>query len=135
MWPEHTHGGPLTHVGLLCTDEKALIDLVAQAVADGLHDGDAVLVALPGSRLTGVAQAVPMAQRAAVSWVDTAATGRNPSYLLPGIMHAFAAQHHDGRIRMVGTPWCRDRSPLEYPACMQHEATVTAVFADQPLLV
>jgi anti-sigma regulatory factor (Ser/Thr protein kinase) len=121
------------HVALLCPDEKALTDTVALAVDDGLRAGDAVLVALYGAYLDGVRDAVTPGST--VSWVDLASTGRSPGYLLPGIMHTFSTRQPERRLRMIGSPWRPDRSAMEYPACMQHEAAVNAVFADNRAIV
>jgi anti-sigma regulatory factor (Ser/Thr protein kinase) len=54
--------------------------------------------------------------------------GRNPGRIIPAVLLAFAAAHADRRVRIIGEPIWAGRTPLEYPACAQHEALINAAF-------
>jgi hypothetical protein len=44
------------------------------------------------------------------------------------VLRAFADQHPYRRVRIIGEPIWPDRSPIEYPACVQHEALINTAF-------
>ena len=58
-----------------------------------------------------------------------AEAGRNPGRILPAVLHAFADDHPRARVRIVGEPVWAGRTPVEYPACAQHEALINGSLA------
>lgn len=63
-----------------------------------------------------------------VRFVDMSRAGRNPGRIIPGVLRAFCDAHPTGRVRIIGEPVWPGRTPLEYPACVQHEALINAAF-------
>jgi anti-sigma regulatory factor (Ser/Thr protein kinase) len=55
--------------------------------------------------------------------------GGNPGRIIPGVLLPFAAAHPGKRVRIIGEPIWPERTPIEYPACAQHEALINAAFA------
>ena len=59
--------------------------------------------------------------------------GRNPGRIIPGVLTAFTDNNAaTGRVRIVGEPLWPERTALEYPACVQHEALINTAFEDRP---
>lgn len=99
-------------------------------VRTALHDGDAVLVAVPGRNLALLRDALAdVAGR--VTFADMVVAGRNPGRIIPGVLLAFAGAHSGRRVSIIGEPVWPGRTDLEYPACAAHEALINTVFAER----
>jgi hypothetical protein len=61
--------------------------------------------------------------------------GRNPGRIIPTVLLAFANAHPGRRVRLIGEPIWAGRSPVEYPACAQHEALINAAFTGRPATI
>lgn len=115
------------------SDDEYLATLVP-FIADGLSNGDPVAVAVPGERLVLLQEALgDLATH--VQLVDMAHAGRNPGRIIAGVLRAFADDHRDRRVRIIGEPIWRGRSDVEYPACVQHEALINTAFADRNVVI
>ncbi|MGW6447497.1 anti-sigma factor RsbA family regulatory protein [Lentzea sp. NPDC055074] len=117
---------PFAHEALFYRDEDTFLSGTARFVADGVDQGEPVLVAVPEvsiaplrARLGGVADQV--------HFIDMTEAGRNPGRIIPGVLMAFSASTQS-RFRMVGEPMWPGRTELEYPACVQHEALINTAF-------
>lgn len=119
---------PFAHPALLYRDEEEYLAGVVPFVRDALKAGEPVAVAVPGENLRLVRDALGDSA-ADVRLLDMREAGRNPGRIIPGVLRAFADAQAPGiRVRIVGEPIWAGRSPAEYPACLQHEALINAVF-------
>jgi anti-sigma regulatory factor (Ser/Thr protein kinase) len=122
--------GHFDHPGLLYRDADEYLAGTTDFVRSALACDDPVLVAVPGSNLDLLRDALTdVADR--VTFADMAVAGRNPGRIIPGVLLAFAAAHPGRRVWIIGEPIWPSRTELEYPACAAHEALINAVFADR----
>lgn len=101
-------------------------------IEDGLAAGQPVAVAVPEPNLSLLRDALGGAAGRASSTVrllDMAEAGRNPGWIIPGVLREFADRHPGRRVRIIGEPIWAARSAAEYPACAQHEALINYAFA------
>lgn len=130
----YAESGSLVHAALFYRSEQEYVDGVVPFVVGGLSEGEPVLVAVPANNLALVGEALGSAS-AAVTMADMTRVGRNPCRILDEVLGAFAAEHFDRPVRMVGEPVWAGRSADEYPACMQHEASINVAFAGREAAV
>lgn len=124
--PPAAQGG-FVHPALFYGSERAYVEDLVPFIRDGLRDGEPVAVAAPPDRLSILESALGQdAQRIAL--LDMTAEGRNPGRIIPGVLHAFADEHPDTHVRIIGEPIWAGRSEEEYPACVQHEALINEAF-------
>lgn len=116
-----------SHPALFYRDESEYLDGTVRFVREGLAVGEPVAVAVPAPRLD-LLRAALGASAAAVHFVDMSLAGRNPGRIIPGVLRAFCDAQPTGRARIIGEPIWPGRTPLEYPACVQHEALINAAF-------
>jgi anti-sigma regulatory factor (Ser/Thr protein kinase) len=96
-------------------------------IREGLADGVAVAVAVPGPKLRLLrGELGESADR--VRWLDMTEAGRNPGRIIVEVLRAAADGHPDEHVRVIGEPIWPDRSDVEYPACVQHEALINKAF-------
>lgn len=116
-----------SHPAFFYRDEAEYLKGTVDFLLAGLAAGEPVAVAVPGSRLALLHNALgPLAD--GVHFTDMASAGRNPGRIIPSVLAAFADAQPGGRARIVGEPVWPGRTPLEYPACVQHEALINAAF-------
>jgi anti-sigma regulatory factor (Ser/Thr protein kinase) len=122
------------HPALFYRSTQEYLRGTLQFVADGLSNGDAVLIAVPGDKVELLAERLgPDAEL--VRLVNMSEAGRNPTRILGGVLRAFADDYPDQWVRIIGQPVWPDRSPAEYAACAQHEALVNRAFAGRAVSV
>ena len=119
---------PFVHEALFYRGSDDFLTGTLRFVHAGLALGEPVLVAVPGPRLEILRDALDT-DADLVRFADMTEAGRNPGRILPWVLHAFAAEHPQGRVRVIGEPIWAGRSAVEYPACVQHEALINVVFA------
>ncbi|MEW1648098.1 anti-sigma factor RsbA family regulatory protein [Streptomyces sp. NPDC091219] len=129
-----TERRPFAHPALFYRGEEQYTAGTVPFLRDGLATGEAVAVAVPGPHLDLIRAGLG-AGADAVRFLDITEIGRNPGRLIPGVLRAFADAHADRRVRIVGEPVWPDRSAVEYPACVQHEALVNSAFADRDVTI
>lgn len=116
------------HPALFYRTPAEYLDGTLPFVRGALAAGEPVLVAVPGDNLDRIRDGLGRdAARARLA--DMTEAGSNPGRILPGVLVAFAEAHPRRPVRIVGEPVWPGRSPLEYPACVQHEALINKVFA------
>ncbi|MEV4702425.1 sensor histidine kinase [Actinoplanes sp. NPDC049316] len=116
------------HPALLYHGSAEYVAGVSDFVRSAVHDGDPVLVAVPGTNLELLRDALgDLGDR--VTLADMTVAGRNPGRIIPGVLLRFAADHAGRRFSVVGEPIWPERTELEYAACAIHEALINAVFA------
>ncbi|ROT33224.1 sensor histidine kinase [Micromonospora sp. HM5-17] len=125
-------GGPLRHDALFYLGDEDYVAGIRSFVEAGLAAGEPVLIAVPGARLDLLRAAFTQAE---LRFVDMARDGRNPAWIIPGVLHAFVAEHGGRRVRIVGEPIWPERSATVYPRCVQHEALINIVLADRPVSI
>ncbi|MEO3814539.1 sensor histidine kinase [Sphaerisporangium sp. B11E5] len=116
------------HIGLIYRDFDEYATGCASFLERALALGDPALVAVPGER--GELIKERLGGRAAdVVFRDMAVAGRNPGRIIPAVLLAFAEANPGRRVWIIGEPIWPGRSPLEYPACVAHEALINAAFS------
>ncbi|GAA3462610.1 sensor histidine kinase [Saccharothrix longispora] len=119
------------HEALLYRDDEQYLAGAVPFVRDGLNAGEPVLVAVP-KRGIALLRGALGAEADRVEFLDMKQAGRNPGRILPGVLAAFADNSSATRVRIVGEAVWPERTELEYPACVQHEAMVNTAFEDRP---
>ncbi|TQM84320.1 anti-sigma regulatory factor (Ser/Thr protein kinase) [Saccharothrix saharensis] len=123
------------HEALLYRDDEQYLAGTVPFVRDGLAAGEPVLVAVPQRGIDLLRRALG-GQAEQVEFLDMRRAGRNPGRIIPGVLAAFTDNNAaTGRVRIVGEPLWPERTALEYPACVQHEALVNTAFEDRPAWV
>ena len=121
------------HSALFYRGDAEYLDGVVPFVLGGLDRGEGVAVAVPIRNLVLLQKALE--DRAAeVRFIDMEEAGRNPGGILPGVLYAFT-NDNPGPVRIVGEPIWAERTPEEYPACVQHEALINHAFAGRDLTI
>lgn len=118
------------HEALLYRDDEEYLAGTVPFVREGLAAGEPVLVAVPQHGIDLLRRALG-GQAEQVEFLDMRRVGRNPGRIIPGVLAAFT-DNATGRVRIVGEPIWPDRTELEYPACVQHEALINTAFEDRP---
>ena len=128
---------PFLHPALFYRgDEQYLAGTVPFLLA-GLAAGEPVAVAAPPDRLRLIRDGLG-ARSEQVHFVDMTRDGRNPGRIIPWVLRAFADSRPVGpgeRVRIIGEPIWPGRSPVEYPACVQHEALINAAFTGREVSI
>ncbi|WP_158848895.1 sensor histidine kinase [Saccharothrix deserti] len=123
------------HEALLYRDDEQYLAGTVPFVRDGLAAGEPVLVAVPQRGIDLLRGALGR-QAEQVEFLDMRRAGRNPGRIIPGVLAAFTDNAADtaasGRVRIIGEPLWPERTELEYPACVQHEALINTAFEDRP---
>ncbi|MCD2191899.1 sensor histidine kinase [Actinomycetospora endophytica] len=126
--------GELVHPALLYADNDAYIAETVPFLREGAEAGEPVMMAAPPAKLDLVRQALgPVASE--VTFHDMTLSGRNPGRIIGGVLRAFADEHPDTRVRIIGEPIWAGRSPAEYTAAVQHEALINVALADRPATI
>lgn len=123
-----TAADPFVHPAMLYRGTTEFLAGAVPFVRAGLAAAEPVMVAVPTGNLTPLREALGC-DGDRVRMYDMSVAGRNPGRILPGVLLAFAEEHPGRRVRIIGEPVWPDRSPEEYPACVQHEALINAAFA------
>ncbi|MFY1671853.1 anti-sigma factor RsbA family regulatory protein [Plantactinospora sp. WMMB334] len=129
-WPE---AGSLRHDALFYRSDDDYVTGIRSFVEAGLGVGEPVLIAVPGTRLDLLRAALGGGSE--LRFVDMAREGRNPGWIIPGVLHAFVDEHTPTRVRVVGEPVWPGRSALAYPGCVQHEALTNIALADRAISI
>ncbi|MGI5216194.1 anti-sigma factor RsbA family regulatory protein [Plantactinospora sp. CA-290183] len=121
----------LRHDALFYRGDEDYVTAIRSFVETGLAVGEPVLIAVPGTRLDLLRSALGTSTE--LRFVDMARDGRNPAWIIPGVLYAFFNEHPGrGRVRMVGEPIWPGRSATAYPRCVQHEALINIALSDRP---
>lgn len=120
--------GSFTHSAFFYRGDSDYLGRTLSFIRAGLAAGHHVAAVVPPVRmrllragLGGEADRVPM--------LDMATAGRNPGWIIPGILRAFADGRTDRHVRIIGEPVWPGRTPAEYSCCVQHEALINLAFA------
>jgi anti-sigma regulatory factor (Ser/Thr protein kinase) len=126
---------PFSHPAFLYADTAHYLWGITAFVREGLAAGEPVAVAVPQHNLDLLREWLG-ADAARTTLVDMGEAGRNPGRILPEVLHRAAdAAPPDRHMRIVGEPIWPGRSPVEYPACLQHEALINLAFRGRRLTV
>jgi anti-sigma regulatory factor (Ser/Thr protein kinase) len=116
------------HEALLYRDSVSYLAGTVPFLVEALSQGTPALVAVPranGDLLRG--ELGHDAERIRI--LDMTIDGRNPSRIIPAVLHAFVEEHAGRPVAIIGEPIWPGRTEVEYPACVQHEALINTVFA------
>ncbi|MET7767733.1 sensor histidine kinase [Nocardia sp. NPDC005366] len=114
-------------------DDEYLAGLVP-FIREGLALGEPVAVAVPEARLRTLREALGTSADG-VRWIDMEQAGRNPGRIIATVLRAFADDHPDSHVRIIGEPIWPGRNAMEYPACAQHEALINPAFAGRDVTI
>lgn len=126
-------GVSLRHDALFYYGDEDYVAGIRTFVEAGLAADEPVLIAVPGARLDLLRAALGTSTE--LRFVDMARDGRNPAWIIPGVLHAFVAEHAHRRVRIVGEPIWPGRAAIAYPRCVQHEALVNIALSDRPVSI
>ncbi|WP_239476695.1 anti-sigma factor RsbA family regulatory protein [Nocardia arizonensis] len=126
--------GGLVHPAMFYDGDEDYVAGLLPFVLDGITLGEPVAVAAPLPRLRLLREALG-ARADAVRMIDMTEAGRNPGRIIPGVLRAFADEHIDKPVRIIGEPIWAGRSALEYPACVQHEALINQAFEGRDITI
>ncbi|MFB7325295.1 MULTISPECIES: anti-sigma factor RsbA family regulatory protein [unclassified Streptomyces] len=130
-----TAAEPFVHPALFYRDEREYLAGTVPFVREGLGAGEPVAVAVPGGNLRLIETGLG-ADAGSVRLLDMREVGRNPGRIIPAVLRAFAdAQPPGRRVRIIGEPVWAGRTPVEYPACAQHEALINAAFQGREVTI
>src|SRR5947209_11423402 len=119
---------PFVHEALFYRGTDDYLAGTVPFVTSALAAGEPVLVAVPAARIELLAAALG-ARAEPVRFLDMTRAGRNPSRIIPWVLHGFLEEHAGRPVRIVGEPIWAGRSTDEYPVCVQHEALTNVGFA------
>jgi anti-sigma regulatory factor (Ser/Thr protein kinase) len=122
------------HSALLYRGDGEYLAATVSFVRAGVAAGEPVAVAVPAARIA-LLRAELGETADLVRMVDMSTAGRNPGWILPGVLREFADQYPDRPVRIVEEPIWHGRGVDEYPACVRHEALINQSFAGQPVTV
>ena len=116
-----------THPALIYQGPREYLTGTAPFILQGIAADDPVTVAVPAPRLRLLRDALgAVAER--ITLLDMTVAGRNPGRIIAEVLLAAADAHRDRHARIIGEPLWPERSEIEYPACMQHEALINLAF-------
>jgi hypothetical protein len=125
---------PFSHPALLYRSQQEYLDCLVPFITDAVAAAEPTLVAVPEPNLMLLREALG-AIAADLTMADMTMVGRNPGYILGGVLSAFADKHPRRAVRMIGEPIWPTRSDAEYPACVQHEALINEAFSGRNVTV
>jgi hypothetical protein len=125
---------PFVHPALFYRNVSEYLAGTLPFIIGGLAAGEPVAVAVPGSQLELLRTELGDAS-GQVKFLDMTIVGRNPGRIIPGVLRAFADQHHTSLVRIIGEPIWDGRSATEYPACVQHEALINLAFTGRAVSI
>jgi len=125
------------HPALFYGDEHEYVAGTVPFVRAALEAGEPVAVAVPAENLGLIRDGLGAdADADAVRFFDMREAGRNPGRIIPGVLRPFAdAQPHGVQVHIIGEPIWAGRGPVEYPACVQHEALINAAFQGRTVTI
>jgi anti-sigma regulatory factor (Ser/Thr protein kinase) len=99
-------------------------------VNEGLDQGDAVLIAIPATRLALLQDHLAPTQTPLLRFAPMEEVGRNPAWIIPTLAEFVASHGLRGTgARLVGEPIWSGRSADEIEECARHEMLVNLAFA------
>lgn len=122
------------HPALFYRTEREYTRQTVAFLREGLADGEPLAVAVPGPNLELIKAGLG-GDAEGILFLDMTEAGRNPGRIIPKVLRGFADAHPDGRVRIIGEPIWAGRSPVEYPACAQHEALINAAFEGRAVTI
>ncbi|GAB1513202.1 anti-sigma factor RsbA family regulatory protein [Actinophytocola sp. KF-1] len=126
--------GPFVHPAFFYRSDDEYLAVLVPFVTDGLAAGQPVAVAVPEQRLAVLRSGLG-ADADAITMINMQEAGRNPGRIIAGVLRRFADAHPDRHVRIVGEPIWAERTPVEYPACVQHEALINPAFAGRDVTI
>ena len=124
----------MRHEAMFYAGDEGFVSGTLPFVAAGLASGEPVLVAVPEPNGALLRSALGADARL-VRFRDMTRAGRNPGRIIPWVLRAFVDEHAGQPVRIIGEPIWAERSVIEYPACVQHEALINLALADTSLTI
>src|SRR3569833_296613 len=92
---------PFVHPALFYRGTRGYLAGTMPFIRAGLKLGEPVAVAVPGQNLRLLRSELGESA-ALVRWVDMTKAGRNPGWIIPGVLRGFADAHSPGRVWFFG---------------------------------
>jgi anti-sigma regulatory factor (Ser/Thr protein kinase) len=127
-------GNRFVHSALLYHGDDEYVAATVSFVRAGVAAGEPVAVAVPAAWIALLRGALGPAADL-IRMVDMSTAGRNPGWILPGVLREFADQYPDRPVRIVEEPIWPERCEDEYPPCVRHEALINQSFAGQAVTI
>jgi anti-sigma regulatory factor (Ser/Thr protein kinase) len=128
---EGTDGCGFGHTALLYADLDEYLAGTSQFLCEGDAAGDALMVAIPGERITPLRETLGLAADR-IRFVDMRELGRNPARIIPKVRN-WAELQPASRYRFIGEPIWPGRDESEVVEATRHEALINLAFADLEL--
>ena len=125
-----THARTFAHEALFYAGDQGFVDGVAPFVREGVAQGEAVLVVVPGRKIELLRNTLN-GEAEQVLFADMAEVGANPARLIPA-WQDFVERNAGRRLRGVGEPISSDRGREELVECQRHEQLLNVAFATSP---
>jgi hypothetical protein len=126
---------PFIHEAVFYDSDAEYVSMLLPFIRAGIEAREPTLVAVPGDRIDVLADELGP-QMVEIRVQDMRHAGRNPGRIIPWVIHPFVEENAGrGPLRFVGEPIWADRSHLEYPACVQHEAAINLAFSGRAATV
>jgi anti-sigma regulatory factor (Ser/Thr protein kinase) len=120
------------HEALLYAGMPDFLDGTASFIQDGVAAGEPVLVVVAARKIE-LLRARLGGTPDGVRFADMAEVGSNPARIIPAWRDFVEAQAGAGRrLRGIGEPMWRERTPVERVECHRHEALLKVAFAGAP---
>jgi len=123
----------LTHAALFYRDREQYRAQILRFAGEGLADGEAVLIALPGEQADEIGARLS-GEPGELVCVDVADLGRNPARIIPEV-RAFVDKHPGQPVRVAAEPIWPGRSAAEVFEGIRHEALTNLAFRHVPLAI
>src|SRR5581483_6641078 len=126
--PQHVWADSFQHEALFYAGLDDFLAATVPFVTEGLENDEAVLVAVPNTRLRALeAELNGDAER--VHFLDMFEIGRNPAHIIPAWRDFLTAHSGSGRtVRGIGEPIWAARSDVELIECQRHESLLNLAF-------
>jgi anti-sigma regulatory factor (Ser/Thr protein kinase) len=132
--PGRTTEDPFHHPALYYSGDREYLEGTVPFIEEALAEDGPVAVSVPGPNLELIRGALGAAAER-VLMLDMTEAGANPGRIIPGVLRAFADDHPDRRVRIIGEPIWASRTDAEYPACAQHEALINHAFTGRDVAI
>ncbi|ORB10968.1 MEDS domain-containing protein [Mycobacterium noviomagense] len=114
------------HTALFDRSEREYLNSLVPLISGWLSKAEPVLVALPGNKIALLQDAfgAPAGDVTVnLTMTDITEAGRDPGRIL-GLVADLMQGHPNRSVHLIGESVWPERSEVEYPACVQHEALV-----------
>lgn len=115
------------HEALLYANVDQFVAGTVPFIRDGVRAGEPVLVVEPAPKIDVLREALGH-EADAVLFADMAGVGANPARIIPAWQDFVSRHDGAGRLRGIGEPIWKERTPDELIECQRHESLLNVAF-------